>query len=96
LVQLNLDSLLDNRYPHADFHDSHIKSINLDFLSRVAKFSFTLFVGNPDARDERQADGLLTLTGLLYIALEPPDPRSSYDEGPLWVSYDGPVETTQF
>ena len=98
VVQLSLESLLDDRYPHASFHDSYIKSIGVDFLTREAKFSITLFVGNPDAREEqpREADGLLTLTGLLYIALEPPDPRYSYDEDALEVSYDGPVETTQF
>lgn len=96
--QLNLESLLDDKYPHASFHDSYIKRIDLNFLKRVAQFNFKLFVGNPDAREgqPREADGLLTLTGLLYIALDPPDSRYPYDEQALEVSYDGPVETTQF
>jgi hypothetical protein len=64
----------------------------------MAQLNFTLFVGNPDAREEqpREADGFLTLTGLLYIALDPPESRYSYNEQALKVSYDGPVETTQF
>ncbi len=40
--------------------------------------------------------GVLTFTGLQYISIEPPHATYAFEEGPLEISYDGPVERTEF
>lgn len=98
MPQLNIEALFGESYPHASFHDSTINKISIDFLAREARFDCTIFVGNPDDREAlpREASGVLTLTGLLYIAVEPPFRSYPYEEPGLWISYDGPVESTDF
>jgi hypothetical protein len=98
MTQLDIESLFGEKYPHASFHDSKIKKISVDFLAREAKFDCIIFIGNPDNRETqpREATGLLTLTGLLYIAVEPPYSNYPYDIDALEISYDGAVESTNF
>jgi hypothetical protein len=98
MSQLRIEALFGERYPHASFHDSTINKITVDLLTREARFDCTVFVGDPDDRDAqpREAPGALTLTGLLYISVGPPYPDYPYEDGGLEVSYDGPVETTDF
>ncbi|HEV2863663.1 MAG TPA: hypothetical protein VGX48_21800 [Pyrinomonadaceae bacterium] len=96
--QLHIESLFGGEYPHASFHDSTIRKIAVDFLTREAKFDCVVFVGDPDDREAqpREASGILTFTGLLYITAGPPSSSYPYEEGGLEISYDGPVETTNF
>lgn len=98
MTRLNIESLFGDSHPQASFHDSTINKISVDFLAREAKFECIIFVVGPDDRDAqpREASGVLTLTGLLYIAVEPPFPNYPYEEDGLEISYDGPVETTDF
>lgn len=98
MSQLNIESLFGERYPHASFHDSTIKRIIVDFLAREAKFDCVVFIGDPDSRETqpREATGTLTLTGLLYISVEPPHSTYPYEKDAWEISYDGPVETTTF
>jgi hypothetical protein len=97
MKELNIEAILGDKYPHASFHDAVIETINIDYLKREVVLQCVLYVGNPD--DDvipREAKGQLTLTGLLYLAIEPPDEKYSYDEDGLDISYDGPVATTPF
>ncbi len=73
-----------------EFHDTHIKSISIDYLMRTAKFDLEIWVGDSAAinEEEREAyrNARLTLSGLLYCVIEPPDPRYDYSEKKtLWV-----------
>ena len=48
----------------------------MDYLKRQAVLHFQIETGNPDAHAtkerERKGPGTLTLTGLLYLVMEPP------------------------
>lgn len=96
--ELDIDSLLGEKYPRASFHDSTIIKISVDFLTREVKCDCIIFVGNPDGGDTQliEAAGALTFTGILYIAVEPPYPNYPYHEGGLDISYDGAVDSTNF
>jgi hypothetical protein len=95
---LNIESLFGDRHPHASFHDSTINKVNIDFLTREVKFDCLIDIGDPSdtAPEPKQAYGVLTLKGLLYIAVEPPFSDYSYEEGGLDITYDGSVEATNF
>lgn len=95
---LDIDSLFGDTHPHASFHDSEVHKISIDLLAREVRADCLIHVGDPDDREAqpRAADGALTFTGLLYFAAEPPDARYPYEEGGLDISYDGPVEVTNF
>lgn len=88
---MNLDSLLVRRT--ATFHDSVIERIELDYLKRNACLHLQINTGDPDAegpgeRDRREA-GALTISGLLFLVMEPPDETYPYqsNEG-LWIKDD--------
>ncbi len=97
MTELNIDVLLGD---DVSFHDALIETIHLDYLEREAQLECRLFVGDPDAatREEREqtAHGRLTLTGLLYFVIEPPDDSARFEQGALNVSDDGPVATMPF
>jgi hypothetical protein len=98
MSKLNIESLFGDKYPHASFHDSTINKIGIDLVTREVKLSCVIDVGNPEDKDSasEQSHGVLTLTGLLYIAVEPPCSDYRYEEDGLDISYDGPVEDTTF
>jgi hypothetical protein len=97
MKQLHIESLFGDRYPHASFHDSRVYSFGVNLPKKEAVFDCLIFVGNPDDRESqpREARGVLTLTGLLYIAVEPPTYHPFEDDW-MEISYDGPVESTNF
>lgn len=98
MKELVIEALVGDQYPHASFHDARIETITIDYLKRQVELQCVLYVGNPDdiiAR-EATAKGQLTIIGLLYLAIEPPDENYVYDEGSLDVSYNGAVPTTPF
>lgn len=98
MSELNIESLFEERYPHASFHDSTIKKVSVDFLTREAKFECVICVGDPDDEDHTsdEAHGVLTFIGLLYIAVEPPCSSYPYEDGGLVIVHDSSVETTEF
>src|SRR5438045_9516614 len=95
---LDIESLSGDKYPHSSFHDSTINNIRIDLLTREVMLECVIDVGeaNDDGAEPEQSRGVLTLTGLLYIALEPPNSNYLYEENGLNISYDGSVETTSF
>ena len=88
---MNLDSLLGR--PTATFHDSIIERIEVDYLKREAIIHLQIETGNPyasaHAERERKDPGRLTISGLLYLVVEPPDETYPFqsDEG-LWIKDD--------
>jgi hypothetical protein len=85
-----LESILDNKHPHATFHDSILYNINVDYKDRSAKFRMDMFVGDPSERiPERRAmyaEGVLEFSDLFFCVIEPPDPNYNFIETEgLWI-----------
>lgn len=92
-----LEQLLDATSPHATFHDATIERVAIDYLAHEAVLDCSLVVGDPDAIREADREaprrGRLTLQGLLYFVIEPPDPTYPFkDAEGLWVASDGPLD----
>jgi hypothetical protein len=80
---------VEDRLP-SGFHDAYLEAVKLDCVSNAATMELDLDVGDPDAatKEEREArrKATLFLRGLVYFAIEPPDPRYEYSQGNgLWV-----------
>jgi hypothetical protein len=100
MQHLKLSALMGDRHPFASFHDAMIHTLHLDYETRVLQMECTLWVGDMDAPPgplrEATADGTLTLTGLLYCVIDPPDVNSNFENGGLDITSDGSVATTKF
>src|SRR4029077_16091838 len=61
------------------FHDADVISIAINFSTRSLVLDMQLWVGDLDASDkssrEERRRAKLTVTGLLFCAMEPPDAR---------------------
>lgn len=93
---MQLDDLFGGDVPHATFHDAEIERLTLDYVAREAVLDCSICIGDPDATDEEargaRRKGHLTISGLLYCTIDPPDPSYPYqDAGALWMVGDGPV-----
>ena len=91
-----LEDLLDDKFPHASFHDALLNKLALDYLLRTATFDMELCVGNPESEDteerEAHAKGVLSFKDFLFCILEPPDHNYNFmKEGGLWITSDGPI-----
>ena len=86
---------LENSLPNG-FHDSALKSFEVDYLSGRIRATFSLKVGLPDDTRETRNDGrdaVLEITGLIFVVLEAPDPTHDLGTGrEVWIA-DG-YETT--
>ena len=90
-----LETILDNKYPDATFHDSILYTINIDYKDRAAKFRIDMFVGNPSERIPEKraiyAEGVLEFSDLIFCVIEPPDPNYNFIESEgLWID-EGPI-----
>ena len=72
---------LEDQLPNG-FHDSMVSRLSLDFVSRTAVLELSLWVGDLESDDEslREAhrNAAVTLRGLQFCAVDPPDPRYPY------------------
>jgi hypothetical protein len=60
------------------FHDALISTCKLDFVGRIAEFDLEVSVGDPNgvkADPDAYRAATLTVTGLSFCQIEPPDPR---------------------
>ena len=92
-----LEELLDDKYPHATFHDAKIEDLKIDYINNIASLHIELYVGDPNAAYENEREikrrGKLQFTGLVYCAIDPPDAKYPYsDVKGLWLASDGPVD----
>jgi len=90
-----LESILDNQYPYATFHDSILYNIDVDYKDRVAKFKIDMLVGDPSEKDidkrEAYAIGILTFINFIFCTIDPPDPSYNFiDTEGLWID-EGPI-----
>lgn len=100
MQELEMDSLLGDKYPYACFHDFHIFSVFLDYKAHEAKLECNLHIYGPKDSDddpERKRQGTLYLKGLLYFVIEPPDAGPSFEDTKgIGVTGGGSVNGTQF
>src|SRR5882672_4473746 len=93
---MELDEILDRKFPHATLHDAAIEKIALDYVLQEAVIECAVCVGDPaalevESREVRQR-GRLMFSGLLYCAIEPPDASYPFQEAKgLWLSSNGPA-----
>jgi hypothetical protein len=89
-----LEELLDDKYPHATFHDAKIENMKIDYMNNTALLHVELYVGDPNDDNEKEIKrrGILQFTDLFYCVIEPPDTKYPYgDVKGLWLTGDSPV-----
>ena len=65
------------------FHDAKIKSINIDYVNREARFDLQIWIGDDSGtKEERETyrGAQLTLSQLLFCVIDAPDSRYPYHE----------------
>jgi len=65
------------------FHDSEIRSIRVDYSKRTVALELAVWVGDMDGKDaprEAYRDGEVSIDGLQFLAIEPPDPGYPFKE----------------
>jgi hypothetical protein len=85
---MNLEEI-DKDLPNG-FHDAKIKSVNLNYETRVARILLDLWTGDLTSKEEsiREARkrGELVLKDFLFFVIEPPDPNYEYAKpSALWI-----------
>lgn len=65
-------------------HDAQLDSLSVDYVKRTANFIMDICVGDPEAKAEKDRErwrkGRLSLTGLQYLVIDPPDPTYLYND----------------
>jgi hypothetical protein len=57
------------------FHDAEISRFEWNFLAATAAFEMDFWVATDEGNREKRRIGTLELTGVVFISVEPPDPR---------------------
>jgi hypothetical protein len=87
MTPAEIDALLPN-----GFHDAVLRELHVDFARAEARLAFDFLTGVPDAETEagREAmrPGVLQLSGLASLSIEPVDPGYKFMDA-LGVSVDG-------
>jgi len=89
----SLDSLLDERYEDATFHDSELLSCAVDFACATATFEFNLQC-RATATDQQFSLQRATVefSGLCFCTVEPTVYRTKPGgNSSLWITADGPL-----
>ena len=90
---ISLDSLLDQKYEDATFHDSELVSCAVDFACATATFEFNIQCRAtvPDQQFSLQR-GTLEFSGLCFCSVEPTIFQKRPGGGSsLWITADGPL-----
>ncbi|MBI4749954.1 MAG: hypothetical protein HY774_15820 [Acidobacteria bacterium] len=92
-----LDELLWPDNSNATLHDAELLSLTIDYVRATAEFTLSICIGDPSSDDgvirEARQPGILTVTGLEMLSIEPPtrDNSRSPHKGLL---VDADLETT--
>jgi hypothetical protein len=90
-----LESLLGTDEPNGTFHDSRLKSLNINFDEKLLSADFDVSVGDPDGADEQAREqyrpGRLRVEGLEFWFMEPPTPPADEWMVCPWLADDGPL-----
>jgi hypothetical protein len=71
---------LENMLPKG-LHDAEVQRVAVDYARRQVTFELAVWVGNmsdPPERREAYKSGRLDVTGLVFLVMEPPDPKYPY------------------
>jgi hypothetical protein len=87
---------IENSLPNG-FHDALLKKVSVDYLKREAVLEIGIDTSTPEMEECKHWTGRLTLTDLLFCAIDPPDtlPQTQTNDG-LWISDTGRAEEKQF
>ena len=97
MKKISLDNLLDETHKFADFHDSTITKIEVDYVSRSAKLTFELNIGNIEIESEKRGNGILSFDYLQFFVAQPPDGQHNFENSSgLTVAGDGALQDTEF
>jgi hypothetical protein len=69
---------LARRLPNG-FHDAQVSACTLDFVRRTVVFELQVWMGD-DTDRERYRSARLSVSGLAYCAIDPPDPGYPFAE----------------
>ena len=76
------------------FHDSTITSVHVNYAQRTAEIDMQVLVSGPDSADKEEYRPVkLSISGLLYFVIEPPD--HPYTSSEPWVADGGSSEVTE-
>jgi hypothetical protein len=78
---------LENALPNG-LHDAEVKRIAVDYESRKATLEVAVWIGDmndPPEQREAYKDGRIDISGLLFLVMEPPDPKCPYKDSDLTV-----------
>jgi hypothetical protein len=72
---------LSNTLPNG-FHDAEVQSFEMDYVSRDLRFLLDVWIGDIAGAGggEVYRSGILTLHGVAYLVVEPPDPKYAWLE----------------
>lgn len=68
---------LENTLPNG-LHDADVQGITVDYAQRKVTFDLAVWVGkmeDPPERREAYKSGRIEISGLLFLVMEPPDPK---------------------
>lgn len=68
---------LENTLPNG-LHDARVQGITVDYAERKVTFDLAVWVGrmeDPPERREAYKNGRIEISGLLFLIMEPPDPK---------------------
>lgn len=74
------------------FHDAEITSIRIDYVRRKVEIMIDVWVGDSESR-ETYRPATLTLSGLRYCCIEPPDGRYPFQNASTLTVSTGTVES---
>ena len=78
---------LERELPNG-FHDAHLLSLSVDYVSGTAELRMDLLFGTPESADpEEYRAAVLRITGIHFFSIGPPDSTYSFvpDGRPLWL-----------
>jgi len=78
---------LENSLPNG-LHDAEVKRIAVDYEQRKATLELTVWVGDmrdPPEQREAYKNGLIEISGLLFLVIEPPDPKYPFQRADLTI-----------
>ncbi len=76
---------LENALPNG-LHDAEVQRIAVDYEERKVTLEVAVWVGNtsdPPERREAYKNGRIQISGLLFLVMEPPDPRYPFKTSDL-------------
>lgn len=79
MTPADIDASLPN-----GFHDALLRRLDVDFAGAEVRFGFEFWVGDLDAETEEGREamrpGVLRLTGMTSMSIEPPDARYQFSK----------------